>query len=479
MNEEDDEERRALDLIFRGQAGRFCFTTADFVGVTGPYGDFFTGIDEVPDLSPYTYFTPIPLRVKRRLKENAVRSTNILFAEFDNPAVRKKQVSTVGEAARFIVSVRRGLEDIGLLPSLAVYSGNRGVHAYWKLDDHIPTADVPDLHRSLASSCEGGDLNCVGLAQLLRVPGGLNETSGGRAGVVWLTGEVYSPEPFYDLLKRRKPSSKKTKQQKMKKNVAAEDANRTQREVPPFAPVPYPAEPKLSDALWDYIAAQQQVPHSDGGRYDRHRYEFRIFFSLIGQGWSDAEILSFAFEFRLPRHTQEWERRRGRWTYDALDNARRWLREKGVETRPEGGPVRFQGFDYPVGSDFGFESPSRDGSPWVERGEVIWLIHGQKTEEWIGSVREVSGCSNETGYRILKQFVLAGYVESRHDPTDRRVRRLFLTPKAEKAMAPASGRFKALGNYLILPTIATIRAGGRVPVGSTGVRLWEVRQPNT
>jgi hypothetical protein len=62
-------------------------------------------------------------------------------------------------------------------PSLVVYSGSGGAHAYWKLARPLPPEEVEAANRKLASAL-GGDLSSTDSPRIMRVPGSVNHKAG-------------------------------------------------------------------------------------------------------------------------------------------------------------------------------------------------------------------------------------------------------------------------------------------------------------
>lgn len=447
-------QRDALSFLWSGQDG--------YVGL---FRDpvqrerrFFASPEQaIAEAHHFTYFTPIPLLEAKATKENVAPFANLLWIEADAPGVAKNGAPASEEQ---LEALREHLDDafarLGLPPSLLLYSGSRGFHAYWKLSRKILTEDVERLNKALAKFFDSDKSHP---AALRRIPEAIHAHTGKRAAILDFLGASYPPEPFFERLPQT--DNKQTRLER-RSDVPYE-----------FKRVPPPARPLLPNDLWEYIAARP----NEGEGWDRSLYELHIFRKLAEQGWSDDEIVSFVFKETLSKHMSRWNRDSGSCTRDNIREARVFLQEtRGIVTNPEGGPVLANGLVVPVGHTVAdFTAKLEVEEPVIDRGSVIWLIRGQRTIDFLEEVVDRTGCNIRTAERILAQFKSGDYVNSTLKPPNRKTKYLHLTEEAREAMT--FERFDKLKNSLVLPPALKASA----PISSLALEeleLWMVRRPD-
>lgn len=417
----------AVRLIFSGQVGlvevapgspstRRC--------LSGP-NEFLAAIDRC------RYFGPL---TRKRYPGSTIADVSefgdVLWADGD--AIHDKgAIATEAEVSTLRSRLETAWRQLGLAPSIIVFSGNRGVHSYWKLPRSIPKAEIGELNRRLAHWLET-DTAVWQVNHLLRVPGSRHELTGRTADVLHLSSHTIDPELFYALLPAL-PTPARTVSAPPTHALSSADR------------VSYP-RPWLTAAITRYSANPPEK-----GKVDRSSQEQAIFTHLACQGWSDEQIIQFAHDRRLPRHIEEWFRRRphGSWTRKAITDARAHLLEKGVITVPEGGPTNHNGILVPVGETLQMvlRRERRPHYRHVDRGRMLYFVRGQTsrelTNEWMGD----SGCSQRTAYNILKSYVEGGLVSKDGKGKNTRVH---LTDYAKERMM---SRDQRKGNIISVPLI--------------------------
>jgi hypothetical protein len=315
------------------------------------------------------YFAPLARKSGGSKKENVADIGNVLWADIDH-------LEGLEDRLRRLVPIR---------PSLVVFSGMKGFWVYLKLSEAIPTDDIEILNTGLEKLL-GAD-HCHNRDRLARLPGSIHQDSGKLAEMVEFSGLVYSCEDLA-FLKDHVPS---------KANRSAEPVlDDTAPSLTSF-PTEFPA---LSHELWLYI---DRSPRWGEHGYDRSEMEQKIFTALAYQGWTDDEIITFATVYRLPRHLQEWARRKDySWTNRSLGSAREY-----VSTHPKQ-PKRSITKTMCIGSD------SKGGYTHADRHKALRLVTGsQRTTELIQvwMTKLPSQPRESTAYRMLGQFRGGGYIE--------------------------------------------------------------------
>ena len=144
-------------------------------------------------VSGWSYFAPVPRIAIGNKMQHCATSFDALVVDIDRePGIDPDEL--VAEAS--------GLLPASLWPTAIVYSGNRGLHLYWKLDSDLPISRIEDLNRALASRL-GGD-NCHDRTHLFRNPGTRNPKSGRLAEILEMSGEIHPVSRFPSLSQSRR-----------------------------------------------------------------------------------------------------------------------------------------------------------------------------------------------------------------------------------------------------------------------------------
>lgn len=461
----DGLSRDAVAFLWEGQDGEFATVPVPNAGRSF-YGSAGEALGSLED-----YFLPVPFTFgpgvdRRGSISNVAPTANVVWIEADAPGVAKDVVTADDQLVALRDHLWSRFAALGLFPSLLYFSGNRGFHAFWKLARQIPTGEVSRLNSALRRFFDSDKSSVV---TPRRTPGGVHKKTGKRAQIVSFSRDLVEPEQLWDVLAvdHSEMVGESVKQTAISIFGGKRGAAWT------YAPPP--AAPLLPTNLQIYIRVR---PVWRAG-YDRSAYELWLFTVLAGQGWSDDEIISLAWQYRLSKHTETWQQTRGAWTRGNIARARLHLAiEHGTFTSPMGGPVELNGTSVPVGnSPHDFVRKLNVKQPFIDRGSVIWLVKGQQTKEFIQEVVQRTGSDQRTAWRILAQLESGGYVTSTTKPGNRKNTYVNLTVKAEKAMT--FDRFNRLRNLLIVPK--TQKASRRISTADhviSDLEHWTVRRPD-
>jgi hypothetical protein len=331
------------------------------------------------------YFAPVPRVALGNRKEHCAERFDALWCDIDRgPGVDQHALLTEAKGR---------LAGYDLVPSVAVYSGNRGLHLYWKLSGDIPIAEVEQRGRRL-SSLLGGD-SCWDRTHLLRHPGTVNPKSGRRAEIIEFSAEIHDVEvlqglgPLVPAVARvHRPSSATTTAGDSAWLAAAEELDgwleRDELDHQVLSP-------------WQrrYLITRPTKRWRTRHGQTRNEVEQGIVYRLTGKGAgaSDVQVKEFADEY-LPRHIEEWGRRGDYYIDRTILAARRLHYNNGWITSPLGG--------FPRKRDVAYRHASVD-----DLVAVLALVDGQPVSRFIGQV-QARGWSRSTAYRYKDGLVQEG-----------------------------------------------------------------------
>jgi len=246
--------------------------------------------EALESLAGNRYFAPVASKSRGSKKEDVARVGNVLWADIDS-------LDGLDDRLQRLLPIR---------PSVVVYSGMKGFWVYLKLSEVILTGEIELLNQGLQALLDAD--HCWNRHRIARLPGSIHQDSGKRAEVLEFSGLVYSPADLAFL-----------------EGLAPRSANAS---LEPTGDAPslltsFPTEfPALRDELWHYI----ELSPRRGEGYDRSPMEQKIFTALAYQGWTDEEIITFANNYRLPRHLEEWAKHKTySWTKRSLRKVRQHI----------------------------------------------------------------------------------------------------------------------------------------------------------
>ena len=362
METAEAKARSAVEFVWNGQDGLFELARSP------QRRRYYSRAEALDSLPGNRYFAPLARKRPGSKKKDVAGTGNILWADIDH---------------------LEGLEDrlcrlSPIRPSLVVFSGRKGFWVYLKLSEAIPTDEIEVLNRGLEVLLDAD--HCYNRDRLARLPGSIHQESGKRADVVEFSGLVYS---YRDLVFLKDHAPART----------SRPAEPTFDGTAPFL-TSFAGLPRLSSDLWLYI---ERSPRRGEYDYDRSEMEQKIFTALTYQDWTDDEIIGFATARKLPRHLQEWAKRKNySWTERSIRKAREWVAEH-PRTNPD--PSTTNGMC--IGSD------SKESYTHTDRHKALRLVTGSQTTQqlvqaWMAELPNHP--SEATAYRMLKQFKNRGLI---------------------------------------------------------------------
>jgi putative DNA primase/helicase len=90
-------------------------------------------------------------------------------------------------------------QSIGLEPTFQVFSGNKSIHSYWKLESPVPGEEWTRLQKRIALTL-GGDTSLSDLGQIMRVAGFVHP-QGSMAQIICKTNKSYTSDLVSSVLK--------------------------------------------------------------------------------------------------------------------------------------------------------------------------------------------------------------------------------------------------------------------------------------
>lgn len=135
-----------------------------------------------------------------------------------------------------------------------------------------------------------------------------------------------------------------------------------------------------------------------GQGYDRSSIEQSIFASLKVAGWIDERVIGFADAYRLPRHTQEKQKRQNyTWTLESIKKTSNYAVPGASETSNSS-----------ISTPMCMQPDSSQSA--VDPYSVLKLVRGQTTSELVRSVMQDASCGERAAYRILRRLELGGHI---------------------------------------------------------------------
>ena len=282
----------------------------------------------------YSYFAPVPRIARRNTKDACTRTFNVLYCDVAyEPGLPIEQM---------LVTLCESVEPHDLYPSAVVFSGNRGLHLYWKIDTDVPIETIEAINKRIIS-CVKGDPRTYDCTRLLRAPGTINRKSGKRVELLHMSGLIFPVDAFEALPPAPMRPSTSTR-------------------TPPLAIAPDApwrvAAASLSD--WSehdlrslrllpgqfqiYMADLPAAPWHRWGYPSRSEMEAKIVAYLIGKGWgaSDAQIKTIANQY-FAKHL---EMRDSSYIERTVASARADLYDSGWISSPLGGYPRARDVKY-------------------------------------------------------------------------------------------------------------------------------------
>jgi hypothetical protein len=272
------------------------------------------------------------------------------------------------------------LRPLGLLPSATVYSGNKGIHLYWKLVHDI-SIDRLESYNKAFSQLLDGDHAPTHRATLLRNPGTQHQFTGNMTALLTMSAEIHPVARLAQLPPAYTPPS--------------------QPRPPPRGALGGWGERDLDLselALWEqwYMMAEPRPRqgYTHNGQ-TRNQIEMWIVNRLVGKqfGASDAQIHQVALEY-FPKAQEKYRKSQGKSYVSAmLLKARERYYESGWITSPLGGWPKERDAKYRHATTDDLEAMLNfvDGSPrrqWVEK--VMAIGYSQASAyRWAASLRDL------------------------------------------------------------------------------------------
>jgi hypothetical protein len=343
----------------------------------------------------HQYFAPVPRIAKGNSKEHCARSFDAVWVDVD-----RTPSHTVND---LLNEVRDTLAPLDLWPSTIVYSGNRGLHLYWKVSEDLAIEDTESLNKGL-SALLAGDA-CHDRTHFMRHPGTINVKSGRRAELIDMTGEVLAISRFDHV-----PRSLTV--------PGAQTRSRASR-VESCGPWERPDWLGAAEALGGWKAPENvdfnvllaiqrsymamtppptKAPR-DGTR-SRSEIEQAILYRLAGKGCgaSDAQLEAIADEY-LHKHRELAAVGNRQYLRTSINNARARHYDNGWITSPLGGAPRKR--------DVGYR--------WANINELqryLTMADGLTRAQWVARV-VAGGRSKSTAYRWLDGYQAEGLLTTR------------------------------------------------------------------
>lgn len=338
------------------------------------------------------FFGVVPRMTPGNTKADCVGEFDVLWVDIDRDAGV--------DPHDLLAEVKQMLPD-ELFPSGVVFTGNKGLHCYWKLDRVLPMVEVERLNRVLADLVHG-DPNCYDSTRILAHPGVAHRRTGGMVEIIEFSAEVH-PVGRLDLLPQPVEAIPAEKKKRVRPvNVEEEDWFKAADTLTCWG-----EPPDLDLVNWllgidlGYLSSYKARGWKRGSD-TRSEVEMHIVHILVGKGASNDQILRLADGYFSKHH----EETSYRYIEVTLRSAREHWHKNGWLTHPTGGLRKKREAKYRRGSLDDFESYLR-------------LVRGQLMSEWVAEVEE-AGRSRASAYRDRKDLERVGLVEVR----ERRIFRL-------------------------------------------------------
>jgi hypothetical protein len=341
----------------------------------------------------WRYFAPVPRLSLGNRKGHCATSFDALVVDVD-----RDERSDLDD---LLAETKANLHGDLWPPTVTVYSGNRGLHLYWKLDGDLRIEEIETLNRAL-SAMVGGDA-CHDRTRLFRHPGTVNPKSGRKAEILDLSAVIHPRDRVTAALDGQLETAENgispTTSNPGESQQGDDQDWRTAAES--LTGWKEPGEVRL-DRLprWQqhYLQTRPRKGWTYGGM-SRSEVEQAIISQLIGKGFgaSDAQIKPIADQ-HFAKHREERWRRGDDYLQRSIASARRHLYERGWITSPLGG--------WPRRRDPSFRTLSSD-----DRKSGLDLVRGQPLAEWVHEVRAELACSRSTAYRLSRRLCDEGLVQ--------------------------------------------------------------------
>lgn len=363
-------------------------------------------LDQAVAAQGMNFFAPLA-RVRRRGRDEDVASTgNVVWVDIDSRDA--------------LVRVEKILDPLGLHPSAIVDSTNKGYWLYYKLDGHIPAHEIELLNKGLAALI-GGDRGCWHRSRIARLPGSVHEKSGKTVTVVEMTAVLFDPDALCVFREVAPTQGKGTQPTALAQATLIERRGKV---------VAFSSFPRLTRAQWRYISERP----AQGEGIDRSSFEYSIYMKLILQGWDDDQIIAFADQTRLAKHTEELERRHSyEWIERSLRKAHTHIEENSLN---------------PLYGDMCNESETYRSQ--LDLRLVLEHVQGQTVKELHAYFAEAEGTPRATFMRHLGRLEDANYIKRTRDG---RFKRVSLTEKARRSV---HGRYR---RAIVLRTVKAMKGG--------------------
>lgn len=332
----------------------------------------------------WRYFAPVPRLLPGNRKPDCGTSFDALVVDID----REGPV----DPDELLQGVEHRLPHA--LPSAVVYTGNRGIHLYWKLDNDLPIAEVERLNRALAVTLDG-DLACHDRTRLFRHPGTIHPRSGNRCEIIDFAAGAHPLSAFDHLVPVPTPVRRD------ETPVCDQTGDEWEQAAARLSGwnAPSGIDPRRLMYWVTYMKLLPPKGWTLGGK-TRSEIEQSIVVQLAGKafGASDEQIVEIADEY-FAKHQEEFPLRGDDYINRTIASARRCLFDKGWITSRSGG--------WPRKRDARWRSStSEDLLRFYE------LANGQPVAEWAKAVMH-AGVSRSTAYRMKDSLCEEGILEVR------------------------------------------------------------------
>lgn len=284
-------------------------------------------------------------------------------------------------------------------PSAVVFTGNKGLHLYWKIDRLLPIEQIEGRNKALAEVL-GADRNCYDATRILAHPGSTHRKTGRLVEIIEFSAHVHPVERL-ELLPAPKAElpSRSAKSRIRPVSVKGEAWFKAADKLTCWG-----EPPELDLVNWllsiDLAYLSSYKPQGWRRRADsRSEVEMRIVHVLVGKGASDRQIVDLA-EGCFSKHVEEPSYR---YLEITIRSAREHWFGSGWLTHPLGGLRKHRGAKYRRGTLDDLE-------------EYLCLIRGQLLKEWVVEVQN-TGKSRASAYRYKAGLEEVGLIEVK----DRRI----------------------------------------------------------
>jgi hypothetical protein len=331
------------------------------------------------------FFAPAPRFRKGNKKDDCAMQFDALWIDIDRePGV---------DPYELLAEIRTLLPE-DLQPSAVVFSGNKGLHCYWKLDRLLSIEEVESWNKALAHAV-GGDC-CHDRTRILTHPGTPHRKTGRLVEIIDFTAEVHPVERLRQLPEIPKPATK-VKPSDKRAEASGENGEWfiAAEALTGWGEIELPNPNRFMGIDWAYMARFHRKEWMRGD-WSRSEVEASIVSRLVGEGASDHQIRKIADGY-FSKHIEERPKRGCRYIDRTIRSARRDWFDKGWITHPLGGGRKRRKAKYRASSVADLE-------------KYLELVHGQPLSEWVGEVR-LMGKSKASAYRYKDGFERENLVE--------------------------------------------------------------------